>query len=188
MSRTGLNKVAGRVLASARAASGLTQTRFLEALSERLGVRPYAQNALSSWEGGDRTVPAAVLIAAAELARPGGFVLTNSIGNEAKELPRMLRYLWVTAEMRLPRVATKTEQKALIASLLSAYNSRFKKTTEVTWSAGGGSAVISMAAGGYETHEITVSVGSMIRRNVAKGAAIVPEHAVDVSILSARPM
>lgn len=183
LARTRQNQIAARVLLRARQATGLSQGRFLAAIGERLATRPYAQNALSAWEAGERSVPAAVLLAAVEIARRHGLDLADVITDETEEIPKMVSYLWVTARMSVPRAASSDQRLAFTSSILGAYNSRFKKASEVIWSRDGMSAVVNMAAGGYDAAEIKESVKDMVKRHVAKGAAIAPEHEVTVSII-----
>lgn len=76
------NKAAGRILVRARGATEMSQTDFATAIAKRLGLPSLAQGSYSGWEVHSRTVPAAVLIAAAELARPQGFVLCDAIEAE----------------------------------------------------------------------------------------------------------
>jgi len=183
LSKTRGNQIAAGVLSRARRSTGLSQERFLAAIGEWLGTRPYAQNALSAWEAGERSVPAAVMIAAAEVAKAGGFELSDALDLQAQELPVSLHYLWITARVSLPRRASSAEQRALGDSIISAYNSRLKKPSEVAWSPDGRSAIVSMAAGGYIVDEITESVKDMIKRHVSRGASIVSEREADVAIL-----
>ena len=76
------NRIAGKLLARARQASGMSQTEFASAVAKRLGLPSLAQGSLSGWEIHSRTVPAAAIIAAAEVARTHGFNLGQKIDNE----------------------------------------------------------------------------------------------------------
>lgn len=82
VAQTRHSKVAGRLLQRARQASGMSQTEFATAIARRLGIPSLGQPALSGWEVSTRAMPAAALIAAAELARAHGFSLGQEIDNE----------------------------------------------------------------------------------------------------------
>lgn len=62
-----LNKRAGDALMEARRLLGHKQISFAPLLGRALGIE-VTENRLSKWERGERTVPAAVLMAAAKLA------------------------------------------------------------------------------------------------------------------------
>ena len=66
---TPLNRAAGKALRRARDLVQMNQEEFGKALGRRLGVAPYGQSAVSDWETGNRQVPAAALVAAAQVAR-----------------------------------------------------------------------------------------------------------------------
>jgi transcriptional regulator with XRE-family HTH domain len=76
------NRIAGRILLRARRSTDMTQTEFATAIARRLGLGTIGQSALSGWETSIRGVPAAALIAAAELARARGFDLSEIINSE----------------------------------------------------------------------------------------------------------
>ena len=76
------NRIAGRILTRARKAADMSQTEFAAAVARRLGLPSLAQGSLSGWEIHARTVPAAALIAAAEVARAQGFDLAQAITDE----------------------------------------------------------------------------------------------------------
>ena len=76
------NRIAGRILTRARKASDMSQTEFAAAIAKRLGLPSLAQGSLSGWEIHSRTVPAAALIAAAEVARSHGFDLGEAVNGE----------------------------------------------------------------------------------------------------------
>lgn len=76
------NRIAGRILLRARQSSDMNQTEFAAAIAKRLGLGNIGQSALSGWETSIRGVPAAALIAAAELARVRGFNLSDVIDSE----------------------------------------------------------------------------------------------------------
>jgi transcriptional regulator with XRE-family HTH domain len=63
------NLSAGRLVRRAREEAEQSQGDFGRALARRLGLIALSQSAVSDWELGKRQVPAAVLIAAAEVAR-----------------------------------------------------------------------------------------------------------------------
>ena len=63
------NLIAGRALRRARDLIEVNQEDFGKAIGQRLRVAAYGQSAVSDWETGNRQVPAAALIAAAEVAR-----------------------------------------------------------------------------------------------------------------------
>lgn len=93
LAETHQNRVAGRLLQLARKAAGLNQTEFGMALAGRLGAS-FGQSAISGWEISIRAVPAAALIAAAELANDGGVQLAEAIKAElspAVEAPQAKR-------------------------------------------------------------------------------------------------
>jgi|SRR5579859_455859 len=76
------NRVAGRILLRARQSADMNQTDFAAAIAKRMGIPSFGQPALSGWETSIRSVPAAALIAAAELARSQGFDLSEIIDSE----------------------------------------------------------------------------------------------------------
>ena len=76
------NRIAGRILTRARKAADMNQTEFAAAVARRLGLPSLAQGSLSGWEIHARTVPAAALIAGAEVARTHGFDLGDAINAE----------------------------------------------------------------------------------------------------------
>ena len=76
------NRAAGRILVRARKAADMSQTDFAGAIAKRLGLPSLAQGSYSGWEIHARSVPAAALIAAAEVARGSGFVLCDAIDAE----------------------------------------------------------------------------------------------------------
>lgn len=76
------NRAAGRILVRARKAADMSQTEFAAAIAKRIGLPSLAQGSYSGWEIHSRTVPAAALIAAAEVARPSGFQLGDAIEAE----------------------------------------------------------------------------------------------------------
>lgn len=81
MARTSHNAVAGRAVRQARlaAAGNATQPAFAGRLAADLGL-PISAPALSSWETSKRTVPAAVLLAAARLTRASLDDLVAEVG------------------------------------------------------------------------------------------------------------
>jgi len=60
----------------------MSQTEFASAIAKRLGLPSLAQGSYSGWEIHARTVPAAALLAAAELARTRGFNVGEAIEAE----------------------------------------------------------------------------------------------------------
>ena len=76
------NRIAARIMARARKAADMSQTEFAAAVAKRLGLPSLAQGSLSGWEIHARTVPAAALIAAAEVARASGFDLGDALNAE----------------------------------------------------------------------------------------------------------
>ena len=76
------NRIAGRILLRARQSADMNQTDFAQAVAKRIGLGSIGQSALSGWETSVRSVPAAALIAAAELARSHGFDLAEIITSE----------------------------------------------------------------------------------------------------------
>ena len=80
------NAVAGRLIASQRAALGMAPDEYTKKLAEVVGVRGFSASALSAYETGARQVPAAVLVAALELGRLNGLdageMLNESLGAE----------------------------------------------------------------------------------------------------------
>jgi transcriptional regulator with XRE-family HTH domain len=186
LAKTQQNQQAARALVAARKAAGHTQQQFLAAISEVLATRPYAQNALSAWESGDRAIPAAVLIAATQISGRSAATGYATLVDTLPAAPRSVEYFWVTAELVVPRRVSRVQQNAFIESIVAAYNSRFKKRSEVAWRHDERTAVVSMAAGGYSADEVERSVIDMIKRHVAVGAEIAPQHAVNVRVLGTR--
>jgi len=133
LAKTQQNQQAARVLVAARKAAGHTQQQFLAAISELLATRPYAQNALSAWESGERAIPAAVLIAAAQVSRGSAPTDFPTLVESLPAGARLVEYFWVTAEAVIPGPASRAQQDAFAASIVAAYNSRFKKRSEVAW-------------------------------------------------------
>jgi len=76
------NRAAGRILVRARKAADMSQTEFAAAIAKRLGLPSLAQGSYSGWEIHSRTVPAAALIAAGEIARASGFRICDAIEAE----------------------------------------------------------------------------------------------------------
>jgi transcriptional regulator with XRE-family HTH domain len=66
MASTQHNKAAGAWLRQARESEKRSAAQFSEALTSALGT-PISTGALYAWEGGTRTVPAAALLAAAQI-------------------------------------------------------------------------------------------------------------------------
>jgi transcriptional regulator with XRE-family HTH domain len=76
------NRIAGRILLHARQSADMNQTDFAASIAKRLGIPSFGQPALSGWETSIRQVPAAAIIAAAEIVRAHGFDLTDAINAE----------------------------------------------------------------------------------------------------------
>lgn len=62
------NRTAGQLFKRARVAAEVSQGDFGKQVARRLGMSEISQSAVSDWERGKRQVPAAAIIAAAEVA------------------------------------------------------------------------------------------------------------------------
>lgn len=62
-------------MTTTRRVSGMNQTEFAADVARRMGVDTFSQSALSGWETGQRAMPAAVLMAVAEIARECGLLM-----------------------------------------------------------------------------------------------------------------
>ena len=69
------NRAAGRLLTTTRRVSGMNQAEFAADVARRMGVDAFSPSVLSGWETGQRAMPAAVLMAVAEIARECGLLM-----------------------------------------------------------------------------------------------------------------
>lgn len=184
------NQVAAKIISRARGVTGMNQAEFAEAIADRLAVPRYGQAALSGWETGKRPAPAAVMIAAASIAKDEGLEMAAVIEKQIEEIARMPVpfFYWVTAQMTLGRrLASPQQQEAFRRSIIGADNSRFKKQSEVAWR-DDHTAVVSMAAAGGTIQEVREAVINMVKRHAVKAAKIAPEHEVGVAVLGTQPI
>ena len=104
------NARAGLLLRRARTSAEMSQQDFASPLARRLGLGALSQSAVSDWERGNRQVPCAVVLAAAEVAHlnPGE--------------------LFRAEEAREERISRLTsELGSLIGTLTPAQQKRIKK-------------------------------------------------------------
>lgn len=90
MARSQRNRDAGRTLARIRTdvAVDMNQTEFGRTLARAMGIDlSFAQSTISSWEKGQRQVPAAVLLSALHFAADRGVQVDTLIGYALKPEP-----------------------------------------------------------------------------------------------------
>ena len=104
------NAKAGLLLRRARTSTDMSQQDFTTPLAKRLGLGALSQSALSDWERGNRQVPCAVVLAAAEVAHVNPADLFKA--EEARE-------------QRISRLTGELE--SLIGALTPAQQKRIKR-------------------------------------------------------------
>ena len=107
------NKTAGILVRRARTAADMPQGDFSKAVARRLGLAALSQSAMSDWERGVRQVPAAAILAAAEVARMDPAELFAAESKRVSETERLLRDIERVAGALTPRQAEKVRSSGI---------------------------------------------------------------------------